>query len=290
MFGKRKKTEQQTVRYEDEIKPTVIRMVPEIVVHAATSMGNRKYQQDAVYVSGGKKIAANKKTRVLAAVCDGMGGMADGGRASQTAISMLKDGFEKIEKNPEVNIPMFFRSGIKAIDRKIHEFPKENGKGSGTTMVAAITEENMLYWASVGDSRIYILRGNEIKLVTRDHNYYLKLMKMVENGQMSRQEAERQRQKEALISFLGIGNVSLMDVIDRPFEMKPGDMVLLCSDGVTKTLPKEKIKNILLNDAVSIKRKAEILVEAAVRENTHSQDNTSVAILQYIETKITKER
>lgn len=290
MFGKRKKTEQQTVRYEDEIKPTVIRIVPEIVVHAATSMGNRKYQQDAVYVSGGKKIAANKKTRVLAAVCDGMGGMADGGRASQTAISMLKDGFEKIEKNPEVNIPMFFRSGIKAIDRKIHEFPKENGKGSGTTMVAAITEENMLYWASVGDSRIYILRGNEIKLVTRDHNYYLKLMKMVENGQMSRQEAERQRQKEALISFLGIGNVSLMDVIDRPFEMKPGDMVLLCSDGVTKTLPKEKIKNILLNDAVSIKRKAEILVEAAVRENTHSQDNTSVAILQYIETKITKER
>lgn len=290
MFGKRKKTEQQTVRYEDEIKPTVIRMVPEIVVHAATSMGNRKYQQDAVYVSGGKKIAANKKTRVLAAVCDGMGGMADGGRASQTAISMLKDGFEKIEKNPEVNIPMFFRSGIKAIDRKIHEFPKENGKGSGTTMVAVITEENKLYWASVGDSRIYILRGNEIKLVTRDHNYYLKLMKMVENGQMSRQEAENQRQKEALISFLGIGNVSLMDVIDRPFEMKPGDMVLLCSDGVTKTLPREKIKNILLNDAVSIKRKAEILVEAAVRENTHSQDNTSVAILQYIETKITKER
>ncbi len=290
MFGKRKKTEQQTVGYEDEIKPTVVRMVPEIVVHAATSMGNRKYQQDAVYVSGGKKIAANKKTRVLAAVCDGMGGMADGGRASQTAISMLKDGFEKIEKNPEVNIPMFFRSGIKAIDRKIHEFPKENGKGSGTTMVAVMTEENRLYWASVGDSRIYILRGNEIKLVTRDHNYYLKLMKMVENGQMSRQEAENQRQKEALISFLGIGNVSLMDVIDRPFEMKPGDMVLLCSDGVTKTLPREKIKNILLNDAVSIKRKAEILVEAAVRENTHSQDNTSVAILQYIETKITKER
>lgn len=290
MFGKRKKTEQQTVGYEDEIKPAVVRMVPEIVVHAATSMGNRKYQQDAVYVSGGKKIAANKKTRVLAAVCDGMGGMADGGRASLTAINMLKDGFEKIEKNPDVNIPMFFRSGIKAIDKKIHEFPKENGKGSGTTMVAVMTEENKLYWASVGDSRIYILRGNEIKLVTRDHNYYLKLMKMVENGQMSRQEAENQRQKEALISFLGIGNVSLMDVIDRPFEMKPGDMVLLCSDGVTKTLPRERIKNILLNDAVSIKRKAEILVEAAVRENTHSQDNTSVAILQYIETKITKER
>lgn len=67
---------------------------------------------------------------------------------------------------------MFFRSGIKAIDRKIYEFPKENGKGSGTTMVAAITEENMLYWASVGDSRIYILRGNEIKLKCKSYGCY----------------------------------------------------------------------------------------------------------------------
>ena len=81
-----------------------------------------------------------------------------------------------------------------------------------------------------------------------------------------------------------------MDVIDKPFEMQTGDMVLLCSDGVTKTLSKDRIKMILKNDAVSMQKKAEILVEAAVRENTHSQDNTSVALLQYIETKITKER
>ena len=58
-------------------------------------------------------------------------------------------------------------------------------------MVAVITEENRLYWASGGDSRIYLLRGDEIKLVTRDHNYYLRLMQMVENGSMTKEEAMR---------------------------------------------------------------------------------------------------
>ena len=290
MFGKKRREKQIFDGNNYQKSPVVVRTIPEIITCKYSATGNREYQQDAVYVSGGKKIAANRKTRVMAAVCDGMGGMADGGRASFTAIEMLKSGFEKIEKDSNVNIPLFFRSGIKAIDRVIHDFPNESGKGSGTTMVAVITEENYLYWASVGDSRIYLLRGDRIELVTRDHNYYLKLMQMVKNGQMTREEAEQQRQKEALISFLGIGNVSLMDVIDKPFEMQPGDMVLLCSDGVTKTLSRDRIKMILKNEAVSMQKKAEILVEAAVRENTHSQDNTSVALLQYVETKITKER
>ena len=62
------------------------------------------------------------------------------------------------------------------------------------------------------------------------------LAKLVEGKDLTKEEAMRHRQKEALISFLGIGNVKLMDVIDKPFEMQTGDMVLLCSDVVTKTL------------------------------------------------------
>ena len=157
-------------------------------------------------------------------------------------------------------------------------------------MVAVITEENYLYWASVGDSRIYILRGKDMIQVTRDHNYKLRLDEMVKTGQMTQEQAQAQKQKEALISFLGMGNVSLMDVTDKPFEMHFGDIVLLCSDGVTKTLSDERICAILCNEVVSIEEKAKILVEAAVRENTYSQDNTSVAIVQYIESNLKKER
>lgn len=266
----------------------VQRTVPEIFTMSYTSMGNRKYQQDAVFVSQGKKLAANKKIRVMAAVCDGMGGMADGGRASSTAIEMLKTGFARIEKEAVVDVPAFFTHGIKAMDQVICEFPKENGKGSGTTMVAVIVEDHYLYWASVGDSRIYILRGDQIHQITRDHNYMLRLQEMVAAGEITMEQAQAHKQKEALISFLGIGDVRLMDVSQEPIELQLGDIVLLCSDGITKTLPDEQIQKIIMNDMKPMEEKAQLLVGAAIRGNTHSQDNTSVAILQYKETIISK--
>lgn len=287
MFGrKRKELEREKRMVTAQSSHKIVRKVPEIIALSYTATGNRKYQQDAVYVSGSRKIAGNRKTRVFAAVCDGMGGMADGGRASSTAIHMFREGFEKIEKEPNIQIPTFFRQGIRSVDAVISQFPKEAGKGSGTTLVAVIAENNRLYWASVGDSRIYILRGRDMIQVTRDHNYMLRLQQMVDNGQMTLQEAQAKKQKEAMISFLGIGNVTLMDINEQPFEMQFGDIVLLCSDGITKTLPDDQIRDIIKNDAVSMKEKAKILVEAAVRGNTHSQDNTSVAILQYVETEI----
>lgn len=293
MFGRKKRQPEAGVPETiDMVQPQIAaparRTVPEIATLSYTVTGNRRYQQDAVYVSPSRKLAANKKTRVLAVVCDGMGGMADGGKASETAIQKMVQGFQQIEKLPNVDIPAFFRQGIVTIDRIIHDFPKEDGKGSGTTMVAVIAEDNKLYWASVGDSRIYIIRGNQMRQVTRDHNYWFRLQEMVANGQLTEEEALLKPQKEALISFLGIGNVSLMDVNVQPFEMQYGDVIMLCSDGITKTLPDSQIHNIITNEIVSMEDKAKTLVNAAVTGNTHSQDNTSVAILQYKESIISR--
>ena len=295
MFGRKKKNREMAAEMPQMTeRPRVVRTVPELATFSYTDQGRREYQQDAVYVTPSKKFAANRKTRVMAVVCDGMGGMADGGKASRTAIQMMINGFQNVQNQPQMNIPGFFRSAIVTIDKTIASFPKENGRGSGTTMVAAIAEENKLYWASVGDSRIYIIRENtnqtEMRQITRDHNYWLRLQEMVAQGKMTQEEAMGKRQKEALISFLGIGNVSLMDISTEPIPMQYGDIVMLCSDGITKTLPDHQIKSIILDDKNPIEQKAVQLVEAAIHGNTHSQDNTSVAILQYRESTINKER
>lgn len=292
MFGRKKRMQQEQMGVQQPVRmpPSnpVHRKVRELCTLSYSETGNRQYQQDAVYVSKSRILASNKITRILGVVCDGMGGMADGGKASRTAIQMMVQGFEQIEKLPSVDIPAFFRQGIMAIDRTIHEFPAENGRGSGTTMVAVIAEDNKLYWASVGDSRIYIIHGENMWQVTRDHNYWLRLQEMVAAGQMTQEEAMGKRQKEALISFLGIGNISLMDIKAQPYELQIGDTVMLCSDGITKTLSDNQIREIIIGDIVSMEEKAKTLVRAAVTNNTHSQDNTSVAMIQFKEVEIKK--
>ena len=100
MFGRRKKQEyggMAAPAFPAEASPIpvapVVRKAPQLTTLARSAVGNRNYQQDALYVDSSKMLAANKKTRLLAVVCDGMGGMADGGKASRTAIQMMIQGF-----------------------------------------------------------------------------------------------------------------------------------------------------------------------------------------------------
>lgn len=268
---------------EVEVTRKVIH-IPEILTYSATHVGNRSYQQDQVFVSKGAKLRAGQPLRFFATVCDGMGGMTDGGKASELAVSMLRSRFEAMKDDRVADIPEFFNSVMTEADDAISCMPKENGRGSGTTMVGVVVEDDRFWWASAGDSRIYLLHEGKMTQLTRDHNYDMVLKQRIEQGEMSLEEYAVQRQKEALVSFLGIGNLRIKDISDMPTTLHEGDLIMLCSDGICKTLSDEEIVQILRDEEVA--DKAETLVQKAVGKNTSTQDNTSVAIIQYKENPI----
>lgn len=247
-----------------------------------TSIGRRSGQQDAVYVTEGEAWEDEAPHRQMAVLCDGMGGMTDGARASETAVTTMAYAFDRIRYEEAANICGFFESSMISLDRMIHEFPREGGKGSGTTLVGVVTEGNAYYIASAGDSRIYHLHAGRLRRLTRDHNHDLRLRSWLSEGMITEEQYNNEKKKKALISFLGVGDISLMDIPEKPGLLTSGDILMLCSDGVTGTLSEEHIQGLLLSGG-TVDEIAERIVKSAVGKNTATQDNTSVALIRYVE-------
>lgn len=204
-------------------------------------IGNREEQQDCF----GYSLHADEG---IIAICDGMGGHAGGQRASNTAISRILDGYDS--EYPVQNPEEFLRRKINEIDTEIKGFLTEDGTAlnAGTTIVCVLINGSHLYWISVGDSRLYLFRAGELVQVTQDHIYQVVLEGKLQSGEISPTEYAREEEKgEALISFLGIGDVQLIDNNTVPFRLRSGDKLLLASDGLYKIVPEDEIQMLLSN-------------------------------------------
>lgn len=239
----------------------------------ATHIGTRQYQQDSLYLSD------NKDGFMYAVLCDGMGGMDEGDKVSADVVAWFVRCLEKLP--PETDIPQFFVREIRRVNDFVLEEYGKRAVLAGTTFTCVVIRKNHLYWASVGDSRIYIIRGNEIVQMTRDHNYAMKLEQMVQDGSLTREEAEKNPQKEALISYIGAPFIEIMDVSKGPFSLQEGDVVLSCSDGLTKSLGDEDILQIVKMYGGSIQKAAHMLTSLAFDTGDGEKDNTSVILIRY---------
>ena len=246
-------------------------------VGMSSVIGRRESQQDAVAVSDPNPT--DFKEPWFGILCDGMGGMNGGELASALCIEMMLNAFLE-NKSP---IPEFFRNTIISADVAVANLKDANGDylGAGSTFVGIVISGSDLYWASVGDSHIYVLRDNEMALVTNEHNYLMELMKSVKRGEITLEEAQSNPKREALISYMGMGDVSLMDVIEKPFFLKKGDIVLLSSDGLYRALSDEEIFNIIRMCGDNMQLAAEQLTDFAISKNFKYQDNTSVVLIKY---------
>lgn len=241
-------------------------------------IGARESQQDSYRFESSPE-------GTIAVVCDGMGGMDDGGKASRTAVQDLCDAY--LNKPKDQPIPDFFRSQAQNISRKICGFRNAMGKkmNSGTTMVAVVIENEKLWWLSVGDSRIYLTRGAEIRQVNREHNYRMMLKEQLSAGEITQSvynAEEKTRKAEALISYLGIQELTLMEINSTPFTMYPGDRVLLCSDGVYRSLNDQQIHALAEDNDIDPTIAAKRICQMAQRYGGRGQDNTTMLILKYL--------
>lgn len=260
-----------TIRIEEPVPES---QKSHIAVGASSIIGTRKNQQDSIYTSCGSDMA-------IAVVCDGMGGMEGGELASQLAIQILSQEYEERENQ---QIPEFYRRAVVHMDNGVSSLMRKDGEAmnAGTTVVSAVIQDDKLYWLSVGDSRIYIIRGNEFEQVTRDHNYKLRLDNLLQEELISQEEyLSRIAKGEALISYIGMGNVTLMDINPIPFQLCDQDVILLCSDGLYKRLEDEEIQKIVCKELPNVDKAAQKLTQVVMEKTTGSQDNTSVILMQY---------
>ena len=242
-------------------------------VGTASVIGSRKSQQDSVfgYESDGCAIGI---------VCDGMGGLSGGEVASRVALQSLADAW--FAQRDVVNIPDFFRREAVCADEKVYAQEAADGQRlqAGTTIVAVIVRRNEMYWLSVGDSKLYFIRGEEMISLNVEHNYRLELNAMLREGKMTAEEYSAEEYRaEALTSYLGIGNLSLMDISQKAYPLKEGDIMLLASDGLYRSLHEEDILMIVRKNRQDMQKAAEALTAAV--QGRKKQDNTSVVILRY---------
>jgi PPM family protein phosphatase len=164
----------------------------------------------------------------LAVVADGMGGYEGGQEASRLAVETVRSVYDNaFGASPQETLVEAFASAHLNIQRFATEHPQFYGMGTTCTAVSIV--EHQLCFAHVGDSRLYLIRGETITRLTRDHSY---VGRLVESGIVRSEDAESHPQRHILTAALGSGRDVTPHVPEHPVALDPGDTLLLCSDGL----------------------------------------------------------
>lgn len=235
-------------------------------------LGDRKEQQDAVFSS-------LVKDQAVAIVADGMGGLNNGKCASNTAVRTLKN---LLDGHPsKTNMQEFYFNAIKPIDSSVYATRQGDNK-SGTTLVSATITGNRIDWLSIGDSRLYLFREEEVIQLTRDHTLKNYIERNKNNPELIASLGPIDEMKlDALTSYVGMNGVTFYDINTKTCELKSGDYILLTSDGLYKGLEDEEIKNII-NQYGDLKEIGDVLLEKTRANCQGMQDNTSFILIKYI--------
>jgi serine/threonine protein phosphatase PrpC len=235
----------------------------------------RKVNEDSFLC---EKLEGIKDT-YLYIVADGMGGHNAGEVASTMAVqevaSYIKNNIEVL-KLGDKEIQDLVRNAIFYANDKIYKTSilKSNCLGMGTTLSMVLAKDNCIYIGHVGDSRIYLIRGKEILRLTEDHSLVAELVK---RGTIKPEEANNHPQKNVITKALGTEYTIEPDVSRQ--DMKYGDFLLICTDGLSNAVYEEDMVCVL-EGASDLNEACELLIERA-KEKGGFDNITAVVIQMY---------
>jgi formylglycine-generating enzyme required for sulfatase activity/serine/threonine protein phosphatase PrpC len=236
--------------------------------------GARDYQEDAYMISqlGDTKSG---ESCALVVMADGMGGHAAGNVASNMVIATFNKTFQS--NFPTEKIAESLSESLNRSNDQISASVKETPalQGMGCTMVSAYLQDNKLYWVSVGDSHLYLIRDKELTKYNADHSYGAYLDNMKQQGVDIDEQTGMSR--NMLMSAMTGEEISSIDVSEEPIELKPGDRIMVASDGLDTLGTGAIIQYSSWSD--NAKECVYSLLKAVEDANKTNQDNTTLIVI-----------
>lgn len=243
------------------------------IEHAEVSLiGDREDNQDRVTVAATDKAA-------LLIVIDGMGGHSDGSRAADTALKSLLDSFHHSQQ------PLFDPLGFLHLSlSKAHDDVAKLGSAQSldarprATIAICLVQDGAAYWAHVGDSRVYWIRNGAVQTRTRDHSHVELLLR---EGKITQDEVATHPMRNFVECCLG-GDPAVPEMtISGRNLLRPGDVLLLCSDGIWANLRDDDIAAFFKGDPENLRAWLEALGRRAVQASAPFSDNSTAAVLRW---------
>lgn len=242
------------------------------IVANISNIGNRNSQQDSFGISN----IDNYQKGCLAIISDGIGGLSNGDKISAITTKLCLQEFNFADEN---DIVQSLQKMVKKANDVVINYITDSKQLGGATLISTWVKQNKLYFISVGDSHIYLIRKDGMFQINRENNYGHFLDKQATNGIISFTQAKNDPQRHALNSYIGKTNDLLIDYNNSPITLLPDDYLLLASDGLFKTLNEKEIIIAINNNSPS--KALSIIEHKIIDKNLINQDNFTAILFKF---------
>jgi protein phosphatase len=253
-----------------------VKVKPGMEVASLSDVGRqRKNNEDSVLYWEPEGDEEFQRKGRLAVIADGMGGYEGGQEASSLAVQTVREVYEKVcADDPQAALLASFAEAHTRI--RSYAAAHQELHAMGTTCTAIAVVGLRLFFAHVGDSRLYLIRGADVSRLTRDHSY---VGRLVESGIVRSEDAERHPQRHVLTAALGSGREVAADIPKEPLTVEPGDALVLCTDGLWSQVSEQEISRLVQRGNAA--EACSGLVELALERG--GSDNITVQVLRVSE-------